>query len=43
MGVGTWLVPTEQTIEIFCLDKHGHKKKRGHLTLKSEFIPIPVN
>ena len=43
MGVGTWLVPGEKEIELFRKDKHGHAKKAGHLTLKSEWIPIPAH
>lgn len=41
LGVGEWLVPAEKEIEVFHLDKHGHKKKAGHIVLRSEFIPIP--
>ncbi len=41
LGVATFLVPCEQEIEVFH-DKHEHKKKAGHILIRSEFIPIPI-
>ena len=40
LGVGTFLVPCELAVEVF--KQEDHKKKMGHITIRSEFIPIPV-
>ncbi len=42
LGVGTFLVPAEKEIEVFHKDKHDRVCKAGHITFRSEFIPIPA-
>ncbi len=42
IGVGTFLVPAKHDIEVFYTDKHGHHKSAGHITVTSEYIPIPA-